>query len=261
VSRPNLFKLPLWETFEQRVLEVFSGGLSALAAKSKLPLQEAFLSRELFECCLEVNHRLRRADRGVEYILTEVTNQPLPGDEYRAKRLDKRPDFSCGFHDDTVENYRQADYLYTIECKRLGTPSPPGWVLNRNYVEHGTSRFEHPDWGYAEGTTSGMMIGFMQSMEPDDILAEVNHHVPPFPPLALPAKGWVLKGLTILTPQSFPRRIDPSPFRLNHFWIDLRLCTFFEVPSRAKTGKKEQGAGKQTRQKRPRRATKESGGG
>jgi hypothetical protein len=122
VSRPNLYELPIWEAFEQRAVEVFSQGLNTLARKSRLPLQEDFLSRELLKCCREANHRLRKAGRGVDYILSQVTNQPLPDDEYRAKRLEKRPDLACGYHDDSLpnEDFEEADHFYTVECKRLG---------------------------------------------------------------------------------------------------------------------------------------------
>lgn len=213
-------------------MEVFSLGLNALALKAKLPMQEDFLSRELHRCCLEANHRLRKSGRGVEYILAQVTNQPLPDDEYRATRLQKRPDFACGYHDDSLpeDRYEEADCLYTIECKRLGSPSSPRWVLNRNYVDHGVNRFENPEWGYAQGCSSGMMIGFMQNMDPDVILAEVNGYLALAPAIALSAAGWALRALTILDNQSFQRRVRPSPFKLNHCWVDLRHCEFFEVP-------------------------------
>jgi hypothetical protein len=241
VSQPNLFDLPVWENFEQRVVEVFTQGLNALATATRLPLQEDFLSRELHKCCREANHRLRKSGRGIEYILAQVTNQPLPDDAYRAKRLGKRPDFACGYHDDSLPDdaFEEADYRYTVECKRLGSPSSASWVFNRNYVEHGIRRFEHPDWGYAEGSSSGMMVGFMQTMEPDAILADVNSHIAPFPALSQSATGWLLKALTALNVHSFARRVRPTPFTLNHFWIDLRHCEFFEVADPTKKRRKQ----------------------
>ncbi len=263
MPRPNLYELPLWETFEHRVIEVFSEGLNALATRERLPMQEDFLSRELHRCCREVNHRLRKVGRGVEYILSQVTNQPLANDEYRARRLEKRPDFACGYHDDSLPDdaFEESDYIYTIECKRLGLPSSSSWVLNRNYVEYGITRFEHPDWGYAEGSSSGIMVGFIQTMDPDAILAEVNGHILPFPPLSTSAGGWVPKALTVLNPHLFDRRIRLSPFTLNHFWINLRHCEFFEVPDPAKKGrkKKEPAKAKQTKPIRPKKGSQDSG--
>lgn len=262
MSQPNLYELPVWEEFEQRALEVFEQGLCALAAANRLPLQEDFLSQELHRYCREANHRLRKMGRGVEYILTQVTNQPLADDEYRAKRLEKRPDLSCGYHDDSVpeDAFEEADFLYTVECKRLGTPSSASWVFNSNYVEHGITRFEHPDWGYAEGSASGLMVGFMQSMEPDDILAEVNRHILPFPAIRRPATGWHVKGLTVLAPHSFDRRIHLTPFRLNHLWIDLRHCEFFDVPNpvpkKRKRTKPADAKGRKRKQKRAKRQSR-----
>ena len=259
MSRPNLYELPVWDDFEQRVVEVFSQGLTALATKAKLPLQEDFLSRELLKCCRQANHRLRKAGRGVEYILSQVTNQPLPNDEYRAKRLEKRPDFACGYHDDSLpdEAFDEADYLYTIECKRLGLPSSSSWVLNKNYVEHGIARFENPDWGYAEGSSSGMMVGFMQSMEPHAILAEVNGYISPFPALTLSAREWMVKALTVFSPHLFNRRILPTPFTLRHFWIDLRHCEFVDLPDPSKKVRKEKVAAK-AKPTKPKRTKKGS---
>jgi len=257
MSQLSLYELPVWEDFEQRVVEVVAQGLNALATATRLPLQEDFISRELHKCCREANHRLRRRGRGVEYILAQLTNQPLPDDEYRAKRLQKRPDLACGYHDDSLpdEAFEEADYLYTIECKRLGAASSATWVFNRNYVEYGIARFEHPDWGYAEGSSSGMMVGFMQTMEPDAILAEVNSHISPFPMLSLTESGWLLKALTVLNAQSFDRRVRLSPCTLNHFWIDLRHCEFFEVPDPMKKRRKQRKR-EQAKQSKPRQPKK-----
>ena len=72
MSQLDLFELPIWEGFEQRVVEVFTQGLNALAAVRRLPSQEDFLTRELHKCCLNANHRLRKAGRGVEYILALI---------------------------------------------------------------------------------------------------------------------------------------------------------------------------------------------
>ena len=84
-----------------------------------------------------------------------------------------------------------------------------------------------------------MMVGFMQTMEPDAILAEVNRQISPFPVLSLPATGWLLKALTELNPQVFDRRVHLTPFTLNHFWIDLRHSEFFEVPNPTKKIRKQ----------------------
>ena len=65
MPQPNLYELPIWENFEQRVVEVFTQGLNALAAEKVLPMQEDFLSRELHKRCRAANHRLRRIGRGV----------------------------------------------------------------------------------------------------------------------------------------------------------------------------------------------------
>ena len=241
MSRPNLFEVPVWDHLEQLVLEIFSQGLVALADETYLPRQEDFLNRRLLECCRKSNHGLRREGRGLPCpIFYEASNQPLADEEAREARLRNRPDFTCGFHDDLAENYAEADILYTIECKRLGSPSTSSWILNTNYVVNGISRCEDPECGYADGTVSGMMVGYIQSMEPAEILAEVNDaaFINGFNIITLSPKSWVLKSVTVLNPHAFPRRLLPSPFRLNHLWVDLRHCEFFEVSLPAQKGKK-----------------------
>jgi hypothetical protein len=166
-------------------------------------------------------------------------------EEAREARLRNRPDFTCGFHDDLAENYAESDIFYTIECKRLGLPASHSWILNTNYVHNAIIRFEDPESGYAAGAGSGMMVGYMQSIEPAEILAEVNDVlvISGMNIMTLSPKSWVLKSVTSLNPHSFSRRLQPSPFRLNHLWVDLRHCELSEVSLRPKKGaKRRQGA-------------------
>ena len=95
------------------------------------------------------------------------------------------------------------------------------------------------------------MVGFIQTMEPDAILAEVNGYISPFPALSLSTGGWLVKGLTVLDPHLFDRRIRISPFTLTHFWIDLRHCEFFEVPRLIKKKTKKTSQRKNPTRTRP----------
>jgi hypothetical protein len=56
----------------------------------------------------------------------------------------------------------------------LGPPlhSPGLWAVN--YVQHGVIRFKEPEWAYAKRFPAGAMVGYSQSMEPQDIHSEVN---------------------------------------------------------------------------------------
>jgi len=232
VSRPNLFELPVWEHFEQSVQEIFDRGLLALAEEPRLPLEEDPLNRRLLHCCRRANHALRKEGRGLPSpIFYEANNQPLADDPDRASRLRKRPDFQCGLHDDLAEDPDKSDLFYTIECKRLGQPTRPDWVLNRNYVGNGILRFIMAEWGYAEGAPSGMMIGYIQTMEPEQILSEVNEAslaqgvslISPSP------QAWTTQGLTILNPHVIVRNLEPRMVCLSHHWLDIRHREFFET--------------------------------
>ena len=66
------------------------------------------------------------------------------------------------------------------------------------------------------------MIGYWQSMAPDDVLGEVNAECAgkSLPHLGL-TTGWGNGGTTHFE-HSFARPFEISPFKLRHFWVDLR---------------------------------------
>jgi hypothetical protein len=69
------------------------------------------------------------------------------------------------------------------------------------------------------------MIGYIQSMEFTDILEEVNQAInkSPVSPTVLsqPPGGWIENGISELE-QVLKRSFPISPFRLRHFWVDIR---------------------------------------
>ena len=80
-------------------------------------------------------------------------------------------------------------------------------------------------WGYAKDQDQGIMVGFIQNMDFEDILLEVNQHAaqfqPTLPMLILSTEGWQEQGVNNLT-QILSRNFEVSPFPLKHFWVDLR---------------------------------------
>jgi hypothetical protein len=66
------------------------------------------------------------------------------------------------------------------------------------------------------------MIGYLQSMQPDEVLIEVNAECQgkSFPDLVL--VGELKLGATSRFEHAFERPFQMSPFKLHHFWIDLR---------------------------------------
>lgn len=220
MSRPNLFTLDIWGRHENLVLEVFQRALVGLESKPDLPEDERELNRKLYFRAKEENLRLTRAGRGLAgTIVPDSSNLPLGEDAESRARERKRPDFQCELIDAQAGEY----LVYALECKRLGERSSGGSVFNKLYTEKGVKRFMNPKWGYGEGAASGAMIGYLQSMSSDEILKQVNVYAKKTKVPAIKREGdeWVDRGVTRLT-QTLNRKVDPSPFRLSHLWLDLR---------------------------------------
>lgn len=226
MSQPHLSQLNLWKKHEQRVLEVLLEALSILSKKTGLLQSEIYLNRELYFCLLEANHRLRKLGKGFDHPpVTEGKNPPSPDDEQRAKREDKIPDFSWGFIDDLASDSRWSARYFVIECKRLGKPSPANWILNENYSHHGMVRFITMEHGYAKNEISGAMVGYVQSMDFDEILQEVDAEAKKLSiaPLVLSPAGWQMNGTSLLS-HKLTRPFLASSFLLKHIWVDMRSC-------------------------------------
>lgn len=229
----------LWPSFVQRVQGIIRGGLEQLAAgavgNGSGTKDENDLNRELF-------FRMRRLAIGQQADLFavsprpvlsrehawdlapayEANNQPSPDDPGRTPREDKRPDFQWGFLDDQAEDLDRAARTYVVECKRLGKPSGT-WVLNVNYVVRGVRRFVDASHLYGKDDVGGAMIGYVQSMDVDAIWAEVAHQLAGAGLAALP-KPDPHPGSKVLhsAQHELTRQGARSPFRLHHFWVDLR---------------------------------------
>ena len=224
MGRPHLSKIDCWSNHEGRVLEVFTFALQLLTQESNLPAQEIEINRKLYFCIHRANRVMSKENRGLlcppSY---DSKNAPDVDDNERAKREDKRPDFSCGLYDDQELDPQRSAKFYVVECKRLGLPCGT-WKLNKNYVQHGICRFVEPEWGYGKSVSSSAMVGYVQSMEFEDILVEVNGQVrqKTLATISLSAEGWKERGVSRLE-QSLTRvRIPPREFQLRHMWVDLR---------------------------------------
>lgn len=67
------------------------------------------------------------------------------------------------------------------------------------------------------------MVGYVQSMELDEIFAEVNitAALAGIPELSAPISGWQINATSHLAHQ-LDRPFPISPFQLSHFWVDIR---------------------------------------
>ncbi len=229
-----------WPSFVARVHGVIQDGLTSLAADTGTSgftsAAEKDLNRELFFRMCRV---ATKAKQELHLIVPapplarehtwdlaptiDANNQPSPEDAQAAPREEKRPDFQWSFQDDQAEDLYRARRTYVVECKRLGKPSSSSWVLNRNYVEHGTRRFVEASHLYGKDDMAGGMIGYVQSMDVATISTEVNMHLASVPLPALPIpRAHGSSGFIHASEHVLSRTAARSPFFLRHFWVDLR---------------------------------------
>ena len=140
--------------------------------------------------------------------------------------MKKRPDFACMLKDLQAKNFKSSQITYFVECKRLGIPENK-LVFNSLYSEKGIARFISVEHQYAKNCPSASMIGYIQNMEPDNILTEVNKFAKVRSVLSLTkaAAAWAT-DVTRVSQLPLSRHFDTTKIQLTHFWVDLRKCKF-----------------------------------
>lgn len=128
----------------------------------------------------------------------------------------KKPDFSLILNDDLNEGI-----FFHVECKRLGLSRE----YNKKYVNEGIHRFTTEEYCYGIDYSYGAMVGYIEDMEFEDILTQVNQAIDQKLKIDKLAKitDWQEKSTTHLN-HSFNRSFKESKFTLHHLWIDLRDC-------------------------------------
>ena len=220
MSGPLISELPLWERHEERVLAILRSALERL--RSKRPEgNEPDLNREFFLCILEVNRENKESgDSWFDHApVFEGRNPPTP-DTHGSASERKIPDLYWGYIDHQEPDPRRSARNFVIECKRLGSPSHSGSSLNAKYVDDGVRRFVDIEWKYGKNVPTGAMIGYMESLTPEQILVDVNGCLETryIPTLTLSS---TLESSLSEMEHSFDRPFEISPFRLLHLWIDL----------------------------------------
>jgi hypothetical protein len=174
-------------------------------------INRAFLSC-LKDCFPEKRYR----------VLQELPRQPENDTQYD-KSEDARPDLTI--IQLTDDNSPDGGIDFHIECKRLGSPTSSKWKYNEKYVKNGIFRFISDRFYYGVDRENGAMVGYIEDMEFDDIFKEVNQTIDTQLKIEKLAKAtdWQEKSTTQLH-HSFDRPFPKSPFKLHHFWIDLRGC-------------------------------------
>ncbi len=216
MNQPLISKLNTWERKEKEILALL---ISALNFLSLIPLHdqsEPAINRKLYWALR------RQAARPSYFVMCEANNQPSDEEVTEKERERKRPDIQILWKDTLEQDPLKCQREYIIECKRLGRPMASR-IFTSEYVMNGIKRFVAKSHGYAKGCSSGTMVGYIQNMELQDILKEVNatSSLIPLPPLVL-IDNWNIKGVSQLEQFLERLEIEPSQFYLKHLWADFR---------------------------------------
>jgi len=155
--------------------------------------------------------------RSWERPIPPATEAELTGGKKR-----KRPDFTCNILDRYAVCTEEFEIMFHIECKCLGALRSPSWNFNQNYVEKGIKRFDCTAHEYGKRAVSGMMVGYIISMAPAEILDEVNsyqtRHCSHNPAIECEL---VEEKVGQYRQQLTRKNTQPEVFKLTHLWVDL----------------------------------------
>lgn len=225
--RPKISRLKTWEKFQCSVIEVVEEALSQIA---KAPPVRRDANED------ELNMILHRAlvDAYKKFFslgkytfesghAKEANNQPDFGDDYRDKRLHKRPDFQWSMIDYLAVDPNFSERRVVLECKRIGNPKK-GREFSKLYVENGVLRFINKDHGYAQNEALALMIGYLQTSCGKNMISEVNSFLRTshgLSEIVLENSTWNVRGVTRLS-HELTRSFGVSPILLRHLWVDIR---------------------------------------
>ena len=214
----------LWNRHVKLYLEVFSIALKEMVEENSASGDEDAISETLGlilrRACFNI---YRSGNREVRTPIWETPIQPVSGDELKGGKIRKRPDFTCNCFNPWADSPEEQEISFHVECKRLGNPTSSSWILNRNYVKDGIKRFDCKTHEYGKRALSGMMIGYIVSMTPKEIEAEVNtyqkKYVPGYADISFISDSTML----FQAHQEIERKsVYPIQFELIHLWVDLR---------------------------------------
>ena len=106
-----------------------------------------------------------------------------------------------------------------MECKRLGNPGRRNF--NHQYVDEGIVRFVSRSHKYGVHGASGAMVGYVQCSDNPTILSQVQPRVSHRNLGPIRVHAGLDEAIAELR-QELVRKFGASPFRLHHFWVDVR---------------------------------------
>lgn len=251
MSRISLFELGpgnpnCWVTFKEHVASLIIEALLLLRRQNDLTRDEKDLNRLLFLCI-----QIANLNFGLPLPAYDAHNPPDPEDKQKAKREDNLPDFYWTLMDHEANDDR-CSRTFVLECKRLDKKKESStWVYTEQYVIEGILRFFLDEKGYGKGCDMGAMAGYIQDIEFDQVLKEINSHLAThghsIPLLAMPTDGWQQQEVSLFN-HSFNHTYIPIYFSLKHFWLDMRDCHYIEqkptLPRSVKKTKQKTGSNK-----------------
>ena len=213
----------LWQRHEGLYREVFSIALLELSREGCVSGDEDAISERL---CLRLNRTCfalgKSRDIYVPSPVWEGPVQPVAEDELKGGKIRKRPDFTCKRLNPFAVSAEEYEIALHVECKCLGNPTSASWNLNKNYVENGIKRFDSSKHEYGKRASSGIMIGYIISMEPHDILKEVNTYqkklLPDYPAISFDFKSNPFFQTRLKMTR---KHVLPESFELAHLWVKL----------------------------------------
>lgn len=243
-----------WPTFKEHVASLIIEALLLLRQRNDLVKGEPTLNRLLYYCIQDANLKYH-----LPLPAYDGHNPPDPEDEQKAEREDNRPDFYWTLMDH-VANYDKCYRTFVLECKRLDVKSESSnWRYTEQYVIAGILRFFLEEKGYGKGCETGAMAGYVQEMEFDKILSEINSYIAAngssIPKLATPAEGWQYQSVNQLS-HSFQRSYSPFNFFLQHFLVDMRDCQYLASVESENTSVESDGSQSGETEKRGKKKSK-----
>jgi len=214
----------IWNRHVALYSYVFSEALLKLSEYNSISGNENAVSEMLCPILSRVCYNYGKSkNQEIQTPCWEAPIQPVTEDELRGDETKKRPDFTCKLINPWAASYEKYEVSLHIECKLLGSPTSATWILNENYVKNGIKRFDSKIHEYGKRADSGMMIGYIISMTPEEIESEVNFyqkkHIPEYTQIKFLFDMMPL----FRTRQDIKRKnVMPSRFELFHLWVDLR---------------------------------------
>ena len=215
-DQPQLSSIDIW-SYRERVFKALLWEALRSLADQSTETNENDLNRCLFRAIIRATHQAAQNGEDVPIVVYEGRNLPAASDHERAEREFKIPDFYWAFIDPLANDPDDSCKQFVVECKRLTNPFAR---YTGEYVKSGIVRFINVRHGYGKGMKSGAMVGYLQDVLIDAVIAGVN----------AVAIGESITGLVVqnrngeldaeLT-HEVTRSFAVSPFQLTHAWTRI----------------------------------------